>query len=116
MSKEKMLHGEPAIKLNIHGDGQRGTIHLCSLYGCYDHISDVDMKKIDVAEFTCPDCNQVLNSKVVCEICGAPMVKFLMLEGGTVSICSRNGCKQHYVSFDDIYDEMRKFYEKFSSY
>lgn len=113
MDQEVMLHGKPSIKLNIQGEDVRGTIRLCSLYGCYDHKSDVDISKIDIATFSCPHCNQVLNRKDTCETCGAPLLSFLMDVGGTVSICSRKGCSKHYVVFEDIKDEMRKFYDAY---
>jgi hypothetical protein len=115
MDNEHPLHDQPSIKLNIAGGGERGVIHLCSLYGCYDHKSEIDISKIDIAEFSCPHCNQLLTTKEMCETCGASMISFLMDVGGRVKICSRKGCKEHYVAFENVQDEMRKFYDEYGT-
>jgi hypothetical protein len=36
--------------------------------------------------------------------------------GGRISICSRNGCKNHYFVFDDIDTALRRFYTEYESY
>jgi methionyl-tRNA synthetase len=41
------------------------------------------------------------------------MVPFYLDMGGKVSICSRNGCKNHAVSFDDLSDAMKKLYQEY---
>jgi ssDNA-binding Zn-finger/Zn-ribbon topoisomerase 1 len=113
MDIEQQLNGKPSIKLNIQGGGARGTIRLCSIYGCYDHKSEIDLSKVDIAEFSCPKCNQLLTGKDVCEKCGAPMISFLLDVGGRVNICSRKGCPNHFVAFENIDDSLRKFYEEY---
>jgi hypothetical protein len=113
MDNEHPIHNKPSIKLNIqHGKG-RGTIRLCSIYDCYDHECDVDLSLIDIAEFSCPHCNQVLNSTEKCDTCGAPMVPFVMDISGKVAICSRNGCTKHYVAFENPLDAVSKFYDEY---
>jgi methionyl-tRNA synthetase len=111
MDNEQQLNGKPSIKINIQGGGVRGTIRLCSIYGCYDHKSEIDLSKVDIAEFSCPSCNQLLTGKEVCDKCGAPMISFLLDVGGKVSICSRKGCTKHFVAFENIEDSLRKFYD-----
>jgi hypothetical protein len=111
MDHEHLLHDKPSIKLNIAGDGQRGVIWLCSIYGCYDHLSELDLSRVDVAEFVCPHCNQLLSTRSTCDKCGAPLVSFALAGGGKVNICSRKGCTEHFLAFEDIGDSMRNFYE-----
>lgn len=113
MDHEHPLHGVPSIKLNIQLGKERGTIRLCSIYDCYDHVSDMDISGVDVAEFTCPHCNQVLNSAEKCGACDAPMVPFNLDMGGKVVICSRKGCTKHYVAFENLQDAVRKFYDEY---
>lgn len=113
MDKDYPLRDKPSIKLNIQGEGKRGVVHLCSLYGCFDHETNIDITDIDIAEFSCPHCNQLLNTTETCETCQAPMISFHMEGGGRVSICSRKGCQKHYVAFEDVQDEMRRFYEEY---
>ena len=113
MDYERVLNGRPSIKMNIQGGGKRGTIHLCSIYGSYDHESDINLENVDITEFSCPSCNQLLNGNENCDKCGAPLVSLSMDVGGKVTICSRKGCLKHFVAFEDVYDSMRKFYSEY---
>jgi hypothetical protein len=48
-----------------------------------------------------------------CNVCGAPMVSFVLRVGGRVAICSRYGCPNHYVAFQDLSSELSKFYHEY---
>ena len=113
MDKENLLHDKPSIKLNIQLGKTRGTIRLCSIYGCFDHHSDMDISGIDIAEFSCPHCNQVLNGTEPCDECQAPMVPLKMEIGGKVKFCARQGCSKHYVAFEDLYSTLNRFYDEY---
>ncbi len=113
MDHEHLLHELPAIKLNIEIAHQRGILRLCSIYGCYDHESDIQIPEHEIARFYCPHCNKQLVAQEICDACSAPMVPFLLDIGGRVSICSRSGCKKHYVAFEDIADAINKFYKEY---
>lgn len=113
MDYENLLHEKPSIKLNIQLGNTRGTIRLCSIYGCFDHKADMDISGVDIAEFCCPHCNQVLNGSEVCELCQAPMVPLLLEVGGKVKFCSKKGCNNHYVAFEDLYGTLNKFYDEY---
>jgi predicted RNA-binding Zn-ribbon protein involved in translation (DUF1610 family) len=115
MDTKTLLHGKPSIKLNIQTHTHRGTIHLCSIYECYDFITEVPLTKKEIVDFSCPHCNKELNTKEECQECGAPMVSLLLQTGGRVSLCSRTGCPNHYVAFEDLSTELQKFYETFGS-
>ena len=113
MCHEHKLHGYPSIKVNISTENDRGTIHLCSLYECFDQISDIEIPENSIVEFCCPHCNKKLKIKETCEVCGAPMVSFSLTTGGRVVICSRKGCSNHYIAFKDLNSELMMFYDKF---
>lgn len=113
MDQENQLLERPSIKLNIETDSGRGTIRLCSIYGCYEHSCDFDLKDKEIARFFCPNCNKELTSKDLCEICEAPMVPLTLQLGGKVFICSRSGCENHFVAFEDLATEVRKFYHEY---
>ncbi len=113
MDQEHPLHDLPSIKLNIETASHRGIIRLCSVYGCYDHESDIVIPEREVAHFYCPHCNKQLIAQEICDLCDAPMVQFLLDIGGRVSICSRSGCKKHFVAFENIADVISKFYEEY---
>ena len=110
------LKERPSIKLNIEIANNRGTIHLCSIYGCYDHESDIELPKGEIARIYCPNCNKEVKSTELCRVCDAPMVPFILEIGGRVNICSRSGCTQHYVAFEDLSDAIRKFYKEYDIY
>lgn len=113
MDHDNMLLDKPSIKLNIEAANDRGTIRLCSIYGCYEHQCDFGLKPRDVAKFFCPHCNKELTSKDVCELCNAPMVNLTLQLGGKVYICSRSGCENHFVAFEDLATEVKKFYHEY---
>ena len=113
MDNEKELHGFPSIKLNIVTPEDRGVIYICSVYECFDHTSNIDIKDNTVVDLYCPNCNKELLVNEECKICGAPMVSFVLKVGGRVNICSRKGCSNHYVAFSDLSTELTKFYNEF---
>ncbi|MBL7102736.1 MAG: hypothetical protein ISS18_00235 [Bacteroidales bacterium] len=113
MDEENLLLGKPSIKLNIECNNNRGTIRLCSIYGCYDHFCDFDLKEGAIAKFFCPHCNKELISKDTCKSCDAPMIPLILQLGGKVLICSRKGCNNHFVAFEDLATEVRKFYHEY---
>jgi len=113
MDDDHLLVDKPSIKLNIEMGDQRGILHLCSIYGCYEHESDIDLPKGEVAKFYCPHCNKNITSEELCDVCDAPMAPLVLEMGGRVSICSRSGCTKHYVAFEDLSDAIRKFYKEY---
>ena len=115
MDSDVKLNDYPSIKLNISTPEDRGTIHLCSIYECYDHVSDIELVKGMVVDVSCPHCNKELLVPEECIECGAPMVSMVLKIGGRVSICSRYGCPNHFVAFQDIHTELAKFYEEYES-
>jgi hypothetical protein len=112
MDNDEMLMEHPSIKLNIETTEDRGTIRLCSIYGCHKHLSDIEINEGEIAHFYCPNCNKELKSNDACDTqnCNAPMVPLTLDLGGKVFICSRMGCTNHFVAFEDLATEVRKFY------
>ena len=113
MDEEVLLQNYPSIKLNVVTPEDRGVINLCSLYECYSHQTDLKLKKGTVVDFYCPKCNKELLVNEECKICSAPMVAFVLKVGGRVSICSREGCANHYIAFEDLSAELSKFYHEY---
>jgi hypothetical protein len=118
MDEVTMLHETPSIKLNIESGSNRGTIRLCSIYGCYDHLCDFDLKKGEIARFFCPHCNKELKSNDECDAsnCNAPMISLTLELGGKVFLCSRSGCENHFVAFEDLETQLRKFYHEYGEF
>lgn len=113
MDYTHFLNAKPSIKLHIDLVGKQGTIHLCSTYGCYEKISNIDLVDQEIARLSCTYCRHDLPVSGDCEECGAPIVDFPLEKGGKVHVCSRIGCKKHYVSFEDIYETLSSFYNEY---
>lgn len=116
--EDMLISNTPAIRLKITlPEGQTSQIWLSSIYGDFNYSCDIPIPDQTIVKFYCPHCNeQLVREKVTCDICGAPVVSFLCSVGGKVSICSRNGCKNHYFVFDDIDTALRKFYSEYESF
>ena len=110
------LNAKPSIKLHIEVKGKSGAINLCSSYGCYEKVSNVELVDNEISRLSCPFCKKELPSPAKCEECGAPLVGFDLEKGGKVHVCSRIGCKKHYVTFEDIYDTLTQFYKEYDDY
>jgi hypothetical protein len=116
--ENRLISNQPAIRLDIKfPDGVRSQIWLSSIYGDFNYFCDTSLQDQTIVEFYCPHCSkQLIRKNVECDVCGAPIVSFLCSVGGRVSICSRNGCKNHYFVFDDIDTALRKFYSEYESF
>ena len=113
MDPDHVVDNKPSIKLNIEIGGKKGVIRLSSIYGSFNHDTDVEMKKDEVAKFMCPHCDTHITSENECLACGANMVPFYLDMGGKVTICSRNGCKNHFVEFEDLSVAMKRLYQEY---
>jgi predicted RNA-binding Zn-ribbon protein involved in translation (DUF1610 family) len=113
MDHKHLILGKPSILLNIKFDDVSGQIRLCSNYGCYEHNSTVKIPEDKIVEFYCPSCDTLLNTDIKCKTCDAPIVKFNIEIGGIVSLCSRMGCQNHYVMFENLHDAIRKFHDEY---
>jgi hypothetical protein len=113
MDKQVLVDNESSIKLNIEIGEKKGIINLSSIYGSYNYSTDIEMLTDEIAKFTCPHCTALVLDESTCLSCDAPMVPFYLDMGGKVSICSRSGCKQHKVEFDDLSVALNKLYQEY---
>ncbi len=113
MDYKKLVNNLPSICGDIEFDDKKGKIWLCSTYGCYDHVANIDIPNETIVGFYCPHCHAHLNTAIKCKICESSMVKFNIEIGGVVSICSKAGCKNHYVMFEDLEAAIRKYHREY---
>jgi len=113
MDKNQLIDNVPGIHLLVRCRGEAGEIWLSSIYGSYNYKADITLPKDEVAEFFCTHCGEHITSKTECSTCGADMVPFHLDMGGKVSICSRSGCKNHFVEFEDLSVALSKFYNEY---
>ncbi len=98
MDKNKLIDGKESCHFKIKFNNKEGNIWMSSFYGSYNIESDIDIPDETVVEFLCPECNTVLYDGE-CQVCGSPMVKINLEEGGTVRFCSKKNCKNHLIDF-----------------
>lgn len=113
MDNDHLVDNEPSILLNVEMAGQKGEIRLSSIYGSYNYKTDIEMPEGEVAKFTCRHCETQISSDAECLSCGAKMVPFYLDMGGKVTICSRSGCKNHFVEFEDLGVALKKMYQEY---
>ncbi len=113
MDEIHQINGKASVKINISTQRDRGVLWLCAVYGCMAHENDINLAEGEVVEFYCPHCNKSLVREVLCKLCEAPMVGFNIKAGGKVNICSRKGCENHYVVFENLDSEISRFYETY---
>ena len=113
MDSENKVDNEPSIKLLIEIADKKGQIWLSSIYGSYNYISNIDLPDNAVANLTCPHCKSDMTNEELCDVCKAPLVTLILDMGGKVNICSRKGCKNHNIGFEDLSEALKKLYQEF---
>jgi len=112
MDEEQLVDNCPSIKLTIKLGDDTGTIRLSSVYESYNYLTDIELPENEISALTCPLCNTDLVSKLECEVCKAPMIPLDLELGGNVSICSRIGCKNHFMKFVDFSFALKNLFEE----
>jgi len=114
MDKSHKIDGHSSIGLNMEVKGKKGWLRLSPVYGSYKVESEFPIAKDAIVKISCPHCQELLTSASECEICGARMVPMMLEEGGRMFICSRRGCKKHFLEFEDINGALAKFHDTYS--
>ena len=113
MDNDHLVDNEPSILLQVEIAGKKGDIRLSSIYGSFNYLTNISMPKGEIAKFSCPHCETHITSDSECLSCGANMVPFYLDLGGQVTICSRSGCKNHVVAFEDLAVALKKMYQEY---
>jgi len=113
MDHNKKVDNEPSINLIIQDGEHKGLIWLSSIYGSYNFVSEIEIGKDSLAEFFCPHCRGHFRSEDNCKVCKAPMADFNLEMGGKVSICTRNGCQNHAIEFEDLSQALKRLYQEY---
>lgn len=113
MDKDNFIDQKPGIKLDLEIGNKKGIIILSSIYGSYNYECDIDTSEGDLANFFCPHCKSQIVEETKCKMCNAPLIPFNLDMGGKVTICSRSGCKNHFVEFEDLSLALKKFYQEY---
>jgi len=110
MDEKRPVDNCPSIKLNISVGEDSGVINLSSVWESYNFICSIDTPKKEIIQLSCPHCNSDIKCKTDCDICDAPMIHLDLELGGDVCICSRMGCRNHFVKFVDFSFALKQLY------
>ena len=110
MDTKRLVDNCPSIQMKIVIGDTEGIIHLSSVYESYNYLCDIETPDDELVKLFCPHCNSEIKSKTACDVCDSPMIPLDLELGGTVSICSRLGCTNHFVKFVDFSFALKKLY------
>jgi len=100
----------PSIRLNVKAGEKSGEINLSSVWESYNFSCSIDTPDNEILKLSCPHCNSELSGRATCEQCEAPMVPLDLDLGGDICICSRVGCKSHFLKFVDFSFALKRLY------
>jgi len=110
MDENRPVDNCPSIKLNIAIGEDTGVIHLSSVWESYNYVCSIETPKKQIIHLSCPHCNTKIKGTTECDVCEAPMIPLALELGGDVSICSRVGCRNHFVKFVDLTFALKQLY------
>lgn len=110
MDEKRPVDNCPSIKLNIAIGEDTGVINLSSVWESFNNICSIETPKKEIIHLSCPHCNSEIKGKAECNVCDAPMIPLDLELGGDVCICSRMGCKNHFVKFVDFSFALKQLY------
>jgi hypothetical protein len=113
MDENNLIDNEPGVKLKIHLNNEIGNIWFSSIYGSFNFHSDIDIPDNNIGVFECPHCQTQIPSEKNCDLCSSPLVELNLIDGGKVKFCSKAGCKNHSVEFQDLKTAVGHIYENF---
>lgn len=116
MDETHLVDKKPGIKLGVQVGEKEGTVWLSAVYGSYKHKSDIVIDKKQIVDFFCPHCKMSIVTDVSCAKCRAPVAYMYLAKGGRINFCTRNGCTQHSLQFEDIAAALMNFYGEFEKY
>lgn len=101
MCKDIQVDGRPSIDVRAKVGVLEGHIYLSQVYGSYEKVfGGVPDVRGSIETFSCPHCDAPLPVQQTCP-CGAPMVGIDLVIGGIIRFCTRNGCEEHHLEFDN---------------
>ena len=83
MQTEPEVDRLPSIHFLAKVHDRLGHLYLSQIFGSYNKLFD-GIEDI-------PECE-----------CNAPIIMLSLHVGGSINVCSRNGCKHHSLEFEDI--------------
>ena len=110
MSDAKRFDSERAIALRVRNAGREGMIFLNPFYGRFEYECDIELKRGDIVELSCPECGVSLAIDERCKLCDIPMFAVQLPDGGQVEACPAVGCHNHSLTIVDLDTQLERMY------
>ena len=110
MDESRLVDNCPSIKMKFTAGEKEGFINMSSVYESYNYLCSVECPEDAAIKLYCPQCSSQIKSSADCDICKSDMISLDLELGGSVSICSRIGCENHFVKFVDFSFALKQFY------
>ena len=105
------------VRLDAHlrRTNQQGEVSLSAFFGDRSVEADLALEEGDVADLSCPKCENSVMVPLACKICGASMASLNIVGGGYLEFCSRRGCRAHALggtgNIDDMMTLLNRMFE-----
>jgi hypothetical protein len=110
MTPEPEIDQLDSIQLLAKIGNRIGHLYLSQVYGSYEKVfENVENLPDAVVECSCPHCFRPFPVHQTCANCSAAIIGLDLKVGGTIKVCSRNGCKHHSLEFEDSQDALNLF-------
>ena len=116
LDKTYKIDGHPSARILFECKGKKDELYLSSLYESYNSRIPSFVSEGDILMLFCPWCKASLMSTRTCDKCNAQMALMNLVNGGKIQICSRKGCKKHFLEFEDLETELKTFYNIYSTF
>jgi hypothetical protein len=110
MDNDRPVDNCPSIRLKVDVGKKSGVINLSSVWESLNYVCTIETPKKEIPKLSCPHCNSAFKGKADCQVCDAPMIPLDLELGGDVCICSRMGCRSHFVKFVDFSFALKQLY------
>ena len=110
MDEKRPVDNCPSVRMKIGIGEKEGTINMSSVYESYNYLCDIEIPDGQIISLHCPHCSSEIKCSSECEVCSSCMIPLDLELGGTVTICSKVGCTNHFVKFVDFSQALKKLY------
>lgn len=118
----------------------KDVVYFSAFHGDNLNETNLDIKDGLITRFFCPFCESDLGSSHDCDLCGAPLIRLQLRQGGMlqycleayarntsdkldpmnfvgmVHFCSRKGCQKHLIEFANPNADIKEFYEAYAPF
>ncbi len=107
MDPEHTIEGAPSVLCRIEVPGpnprlpRQVPIRFSSIYGSTRFECEARLESNTRMRLFCPACDAALHGSFTCDRCGDPMVRLDIRGGGRIVVCTRRGCKRHFIAIDE---------------